>query len=103
MSNYFLWQVIGACFAPFIRRAALLLALCALWPVLTASAPARPTRQDARCLEVNAAFVLRQAVERPVQSNGATIRVPAGYAVAWSCVSLDEAEIELARQIAQIK
>jgi hypothetical protein len=98
MTPFFLCHVLGACLGHLARRAALLLALCALWPVLTASAP--PAQA---CTEASAAFVLRQAVEREVISNGAPISVPAGYAVAWSCVSIDEAQAELTRRIADVK
>lgn len=79
------------------RRVAILVALCALW-LLQASAAPLPQG----CTESTAAVVLRQGVERAVPSNGTTIRVPAGFAVAWSCVSRAEAEAELARQIASI-
>lgn len=97
MSNYFFWQVISACLAQIARRVVLLLALCLLWPLLAASAPAQA------CTEASAAFVLRQAVARDVQSNGATISVPAGYAVGWSCTSIEDARSALAAQVAQIK
>jgi hypothetical protein len=95
VSRYFLSRILLACF----RRLALMLVLCLLWPLLAASAPlpAQACRGD------NAGYVIRQQISRDVQSNGTTISVPAGIAVAWSCVSRDDAEQELQRQIALIK
>lgn len=71
-----------------VRSVVFALALCSLWPVLTASAPL--PRQA--CTEATAAFVRRGAVERTITSNGRQLRVPAGFAAGWSCVSQAEAD-----------
>jgi len=95
----------------FVRALAVLLAragaalvlvlLLAGAGVQTQAAPARSQAQA--CTEANAAYVLRERVERELVSNGARISVPAGVAAAWSCVSRAAAEAELARQIANIR
>jgi hypothetical protein len=99
MSRFFTYRVLYACLAHLARRLAFLAVLCALWPLLASVAPV-PTQA---CREDNAGFVIRTTVSRDVPSNGTAITVPAGIAVAWSCVSRDEAEQELQRQIALIK
>lgn len=98
MACFFLRSVLAGCLAHLARRTILLLALCLLWPLLASVTPA-PVQA---CREDNAGYVIRQMVSRSVPSNGTTIRVPAGIAVAWSCVSREDAEQELARQIALI-
>ena len=96
MARFFLYHVVGSCLAVLARRVAVLVALCLLWPLIAASAPL------SACEEANAAFVIRETISRDAPSNGSTISVPSGIAVAWSCVSRDEAEQELQRQIALI-
>lgn len=98
MPAYFACRVLLGCLMHLARRAALLLALCALWPLLAGSSPAPQS-----CTESSAAFVLRQSVEQSIISNGTRLVVPHGYAVAWSCTSLDEARAELARRVADVK
>lgn len=74
-----------------VRSVVFTLALCALWPVLTASAPLRQS-----CTEATAAFVRRGIVERTITSNGQQLRVPAGFAAGWSCASQAEADAAFA-------
>jgi hypothetical protein len=98
MRTFFLSRVLIACLGASLRRAAVLAVLFLCLGLLSASAPALQA-----CNEANAAFVIRTTVFRDVPSNGTTINVPAGSAAAWSCVSRDDAEGELQRQIALIK
>lgn len=79
------------------RQFALTLILGLLWPVLTASAP---TPQP--CTEATAQYVRRGTVERTITSNGQPLRIPAGAAAGWSCVSQAEADAAFALAAAQV-
>lgn len=70
-----------------VRSVVLALALCGLWPVLTASAPVRQS-----CTEQTASYLIRRTVVRTITSNRQALTVPAGFAVGWSCTSAADAE-----------
>lgn len=74
------------------RHGAIGLLLCALWPVMTASAPLPAPAPAQPCSEVTATYLVRRRVERLQPSNGSQVAVPVVFAVGWSCVSADDAE-----------
>lgn len=67
--------------------------------VLAAAAPAQAAQP---CTETSARYLVRGQVERTIESNGAPLRVPAGYAVGWSCASAADAQLAFEAQAAQV-
>lgn len=94
MSLYFAAALWRGILAQLARPAAALLAIVLL-------AAAAPTPAQA-CTEAQARYLVRGQVERVITSNGAPLRVPAGYAVGWSCASAAEAQAAFEAQAAQI-
>lgn len=80
-----------------VRSVVFALALCSLWPVLTASAPVRQS-----CAEQTASYLVRRAVTRTITSNGQSLTIPAGFAVGWSCASAQDAEAAWQRAADQV-
>lgn len=92
MSHVFAAALWRGILAQLARPIAALLAI----GLLAAAAPAPA------CTESSARYLVRGQVERVITSNGAPLRVPAGYAVGWSCASAAEAQAAFAAAAAQI-